>query len=117
LNPNGTPSSDLFQARAVPRKVDEGLLAFRNYNRLENRHHLELAYELETDDRYLPLTNKLLAKALQRWDPNTWERQWRWRDQRLHEALFRGLAGLWAWIPPPASQPLAQVAPTTEETA
>ncbi len=50
-----------FDATNVPRKVANGLLAFRTCNKLENCHIVEFAHDIAIDDRDSSIANRFFA--------------------------------------------------------
>jgi len=59
-----------FDATNVPRKVANDLLAFRRYNKLDNRDIVEFAHDIAIDDCGFPIANRVFAVALRRLNPD-----------------------------------------------
>ncbi len=53
-----------FNAWDIPRKVADDLLAFRTYNKLDNRHIVEFARDIAIDPCDLAIANRVFAGTL-----------------------------------------------------
>ncbi len=69
MDDNHSPSYR-FDATNVPRQVANDLLAFRRYNKLDNRDIVEFAHDIVIDDCGFPIANRVFAVALRRLDPD-----------------------------------------------